>query len=48
MRLVVHGVGQRFDSFFDRAWHPSEPRQTRLVVIGKDLNEALIRAAIAA
>ncbi|WP_035986333.1 cobalamin biosynthesis protein CobW [Leptolyngbya sp. KIOST-1] len=48
MRLVVHGVGQRFDSFFDRPWQPSEPRQTRLVVIGKDLNEAVIRAAIAA
>ncbi|MBD2230336.1 cobalamin biosynthesis protein CobW [Phormidium tenue] len=48
MRLVVHGVGQRFDSFFDRAWQPSEPRQTRLVVIGKDLDQAVIRAAIAA
>ncbi|MBD1917233.1 MULTISPECIES: cobalamin biosynthesis protein CobW [Cyanophyceae] len=48
MRLVVHGVGQRFDSFFDRAWQPSEPRQTRLVVIGKDLDQEVIRAAIAA
>lgn len=48
MRLVVHGVGQRFDSFFDRAWQPSEPRQTRLVVIGKDLDAESIRAAIAA
>ncbi|MBE9137593.1 cobalamin biosynthesis protein CobW [Nodosilinea sp. LEGE 07088] len=48
MRLVVHGVGQRFDSFFDRPWQAAEPRQTRLVVIGKDLDERAIRAAIAA
>ncbi|MGF1517480.1 MAG: cobalamin biosynthesis protein CobW [Nodosilinea sp.] len=48
MRLVVHGVGQRFDSFFDRPWQLAEARQTRLVVIGKDLDEAVIRAAIAA
>lgn len=47
MRLVVHGVGQRFDSFFDRPWQPSEPRQTRLVVIGKDLDKEVIQAAIA-
>jgi cobalamin biosynthesis protein CobW len=48
MRLVVHGVGQRFDSFFDRPWQTAEPRQTRLVVIGKDLDAAVVRAAIAA
>jgi cobalamin biosynthesis protein CobW len=48
MRLVVHGVGQRFDSFFDRPWQPTEPRQTRLVVIGKDLEAEAIREAIAA
>ena len=47
MRLVVHGVGQRFDSFFDRPWQLAEARQTRLVVIGKDLDEAVIRGAIA-
>jgi cobalamin biosynthesis protein CobW len=48
MRLVIHGVGQRFDSFFDRPWSAAEPRQTRLVVIGKDLDAAVVRAAIAA
>ena len=46
LRLVVHGVGKRFDSFFDRPWRPAEPRQTRLIVIGKDLDAAVIRAAI--
>lgn len=47
MRLVVHGVGQRFDSFFDRPWQPEEVRQTRLVVIGKNLDAESIRVAIA-
>ncbi|MGA1264361.1 MAG: GTP-binding protein, partial [Prochlorothrix sp.] len=48
MRLVVHGVGQRLDQFYDRSWAATEPRQTRLVVIGHDLDEALIREAIGA
>ncbi|WOD38353.1 cobalamin biosynthesis protein CobW [Nodosilinea sp. E11] len=48
MRLVVHGVGQRFDAFFDRPWRPAELRQTRLVVIGKDLDAEVVKAAIAA
>lgn len=47
MRLVLHGVGQRFDYFFDRPWQADEPRQTRLVIIGRDLNAAQIQAAIA-
>lgn len=35
MRLVLQGVGNRFDSFYDRPWQADEPRQTRLVVIGR-------------
>jgi cobalamin biosynthesis protein CobW len=46
MRLVLQGVGQRFDSFYDRAWKPDELRQTRLVVIGDGLEQAVIEAAI--
>lgn len=37
MRLVVQGVGQRFDSHFDRPWRAGEERVSRLVVIGHDL-----------
>lgn len=37
MRLVVQGVGQRFDSHFDRPWRADEERISRLVLIGKDL-----------
>jgi len=38
MRLVVQGVGQRFDQFYDRPWQTAEPRQTRLVFIGRNLD----------
>lgn len=38
MRLVLQGVGSRFDQFYDRPWQPEEPRQTRLVFIGRDLD----------
>lgn len=37
MRLVLQGVGDRFDYFFDRPWQSKEPRQTELVIIGRDL-----------
>lgn len=49
MRLVVQAVGQRIDSYFDRAWAANEPRATRLVVIGlHGLDQATIGNAIAA
>ncbi|GAA3980829.1 cobalamin biosynthesis protein CobW [Comamonas faecalis] len=38
MRLVVQGVGQRFDSQFDRRWLPGEERASRLVLIGDHLD----------
>jgi cobalamin biosynthesis protein CobW len=46
MRLVLHGVGKRFDYFFDRPWQPDEPRLTQLVVIGQDLDPDQVRAAV--
>ncbi|EYC51542.1 cobalamin biosynthesis protein CobW [Hylemonella gracilis str. Niagara R] len=48
MRLVVQGVGARFDSYFDRAWAMGENRQTRLVLIGSALDEALLQAELEA
>ncbi len=42
MRLLVQGVGKRFDKHFDRAWRSDEPRSTRLVVIGQELDQATI------
>ncbi len=35
MRLLVQGVGKRFDRHFDRKWLADEVRSTRLVVIGQ-------------
>jgi cobalamin biosynthesis protein CobW len=48
MRLVLQAVGQRFDQFFDRPWQPDEPRETRLVFIGRALNAADIESQLAA
>lgn len=44
MRMVIHGVGQRFDWFYDRPWRPDEPRYTQLVIIGKALQADTLRA----
>ncbi|MBD3882809.1 cobalamin biosynthesis protein CobW [Phormidium tenue FACHB-886] len=46
MRLVVQGVGDRFDYFYDRPWQPAEPRQTKLVLIGQGLDQAKITAGL--
>jgi len=35
MRLLVQGVGNRFQKNFDRPWRADEPRRGRLVVIGE-------------
>ncbi|MHA6194799.1 cobalamin biosynthesis protein CobW [Pseudomonas wadenswilerensis] len=52
MRLLIQGVGTRFDKHFDRAWRAEESRITRLVLIGQDLDaaalEARLRAALGA
>ncbi|MFT3759821.1 cobalamin biosynthesis protein CobW [Thauera sp.] len=46
MRLVVHGVGRRFDSYFDRRWLADETPRTHLVLIGEDLNPDTLRNAL--
>ncbi|XHF42911.1 cobalamin biosynthesis protein CobW [Metapseudomonas boanensis] len=42
MRLLIQGVGKRFDKHFDRQWLNGEARGTRLVVIGQELDQAVI------
>ncbi|MBL1209587.1 cobalamin biosynthesis protein CobW [Geminocystis sp. GBBB08] len=37
MRMVLQGVGDRFETFYDRLWQPEEKRSTKLVVIGRNL-----------
>jgi cobalamin biosynthesis protein CobW len=46
MRLVVQGVGARFDSYFDRAWGAQEPRESRIVFIGRDLQHAALQSQL--
>lgn len=46
MRLLVQGVGKRFDAHFDRAWRSDEVRSTRLVFIGQDLDAARLQAEL--
>ncbi len=48
MRLLVQGVGQRFDSHFDRPWGAHEERATRLVLIGDHLDGAQLQAELQA
>ncbi|MFN6561384.1 MAG: cobalamin biosynthesis protein CobW [Nostoc sp. ChiSLP01] len=46
MRLVLQGVGNRFDYFYDRPWQNSELRQTRLVLIGRELDRVRIESLV--
>jgi cobalamin biosynthesis protein CobW len=46
MRLVIQGVGNRFDQFYDRPWQPQEAQQTRLVFIGCALDAAQIKSQV--
>lgn len=48
MRLVVQGVGTRFDSYFDRPWALDEARLTQLVVIGEHLRHDTLQSTFAA
>lgn len=46
MRLVLQGVGSRFDHFYDRLWQENEPRETRLVLIGRGLDKGQIASSL--
>jgi cobalamin biosynthesis protein CobW len=48
MRLVLQGVGQRFDRFYDRPWAAGEVRTTKLVFIGRSLDATEIQRQIEA
>jgi len=37
MRMILQGVGARFDYYFDRPWQADEERKTKLVLIGREL-----------
>jgi len=48
MRQVLQGVGERLERYFDRAWTAGETRQSKLVLIGKDLVDDNLRTALEA
>ena len=42
MRLLIQGVGDRIQHYFDRDWDEGEERRTRLVVIGESGLEVVL------
>ncbi|WP_186209389.1 cobalamin biosynthesis protein CobW [Burkholderia gladioli] len=48
MRLVIQGVGGRFDSYFDRRLTEADGATSRFVLIGEDLDAAALQAAFLA
>ncbi|WP_316149439.1 cobalamin biosynthesis protein CobW [Cupriavidus sp. BIC8F] len=48
MRLVIQGVGKRFDSYFDRRWQEGEARVSRFVLIGEELDQTVLQRALEA
>jgi cobalamin biosynthesis protein CobW len=46
MRLVLQGVGKRFEHYYDRPWYPDELQQTRLVFIGRALDTVQLQAQL--
>jgi cobalamin biosynthesis protein CobW len=46
MRLVIQGVGPRFETYYDRPWRTDEIPQTRLVVIGRALDQDYIEKTL--
>ncbi|KEZ74461.1 cobalamin biosynthesis protein CobW, partial [Pseudomonas syringae pv. syringae FF5] len=46
MRLLIQGVGTRFDKHFDRAWRADEERATHLVLIGQELDAEALQAQL--
>lgn len=48
MRQILQGVGSRIDQYFDRMWQEDESRTSRLVFIGKELDEEKIKASLVA
>jgi G3E family GTPase len=45
-RAIFHGVNNRFTILWDRLWEKGETRTSQLVFIGKNLDEAAIRAQL--
>ena len=45
-RAIFHGVNNRFTIMWDRLWEKGETRRSQIVIIGKALDEARLRAQL--
>ncbi len=45
-RVIFHQVGQRQTLFLERAWDPHEPRLSKIVLIGKELQQERLAAGL--
>ncbi len=43
LRQVIQGVGSRFEVYFENRWEPDEERGTKVVLIGKNLDENAVK-----
>ncbi|KZS40589.1 cobalamin biosynthesis protein CobW [Aquimarina aggregata] len=48
MRMIVQGVADRFENYFDRRWNEGELKATRLVIIGEQIEEDKLQQALEA
>ncbi len=48
MRMIVQGVADRFENYFDRKWKAEELKATRLVIIGEQLEDQQLQSALEA
>ena len=46
MRQVIQGVGSRFDCYYDRRWQLGESRRTRIVMIGRELDQRALQTRL--
>ncbi|WP_271769462.1 cobalamin biosynthesis protein CobW [Aquimarina algiphila] len=46
MRMIVQGVADRFENYFDRKWADDEIKATRLVIIGEEIEEEKLQQAL--
>lgn len=46
MRMVLQGVSDRFENYFDRKWNEGETRKTSLVMIGDELTKKNLQSII--
>lgn len=46
MRMIVQGVADRFENYFDRKWGDGEIKATRLVIIGEKIDEEKLQKAL--